>query len=243
MLSASFLLTESTTTFHQWAAHPNFWPTQANLREWWQHMDPASATVLILGGLVFLFSGFKVHRILIALTAAALGAYLGAGFGDRGGQFWVGFLGGLLLFGLLAWYFTSFAAAVLGSIVGALLGAALWQMAGLDPKLAWSGAATGAVALGLLCFIIFRISVIVFTSLQGSIMFVLGSLGMAYFYPALQPTIDHTLHNRPFVLPSVVLTLALTGLIYQYLKAPGHGGKSSGNKSSSEKATAKSGKD
>ena len=227
MLSPMLLAT-STLTLHQWLVHPSFWPTQAHLRDWCQTLDPGSAALLIITGAFSLFSGYKSHRLLIALTTAAIGGYLGAGHAERYNMFYVGMACGAVLLGLLGWYFTNLSAAALGAICGALVGSAVWQMAGLDPHFAWSGALTGAVALGLLCFIIFRVSVIIFTSLQGAIMLVLGILGMAAYYPNLRDNINNSLSNGPYLLPTMILGLALLGVSYQYLKSSG--GKSGSSK-------------
>src|SRR5690606_29242359 len=109
----------------------------------------------------------------------------------------------------------------IGAICGAMLGASLWQMANLDPRFAWSGALTGAVALGLLCFIVFRISVILFTSLQGAVMLVLGVLGLAYQYSFARPTIESSVNQWPYFLPALVFGLMAIGLTYQFVKGPG----------------------
>jgi hypothetical protein len=218
------------TSFWDYFFHPAALPRANDLHTWCQDMDPLSAALLIIGGLVFLLSGFKMHRLLLATTGAVLGACLGGGLGQRYGLLWAGLAVGLLLLGVAAWYITAGAAAVLGAIVGAFAGAAVWYMSKLDPVYAWSGALTGAVALGLLSFILFRISVILFTSMQGALMLVLGILGMGYHYPAIRPMVDNSLNSWPYFLPVTVLTLMLTGLAYQHMKGPGGGagGKSGG---------------
>ncbi len=220
-----FILAQTTTTVHQWAVHPTFWPTRADFVMWCQNMDPVTGAVLIMGGLVFLFSGFKSHRLLIGLTGAVVGAYVGAGISLKYSlPLMAGIPTGALILGVVSFYMTAWAAGGLGAICGALLGASIWSMCNLDPRFAWSGALTGAVALGLLCFIIFRMSVIVFTSMQGSAMFLLGTLGLAYHYAFIRPAIDHALGSGPFVLPAVILGLMMTGVVYQYMKGPGGGG-------------------
>ena len=74
------------------------------------------------------------------------------------------------------------AIAVMGGLFGAILGASLWRLFNLDPTFAWAGAATGLVALGLLSFILFRGCIMMYTSLQGSVMLIFGILGLVYNY-------------------------------------------------------------
>ena len=235
------LLAESSATLHQWLSHPTSWPTMVELRTWCQNMDAGTAALLILAGMVVLFAGYKMHRLLVALTFAVAGGYLGAGLMAHTGMFWIGMAAGAIIVGVVGWFFTAWSAAALGAVCGALLGAAVWKMANLDPAYAWSGALTGAVALGLLSFIIFRISVILFTAMQGSVMLVLGMLGMAYRYDALRPRLNDSLSATPMILPGMVLVLMLMGLGYQYLKSPaGKGGASSGGGKAPARATSDS---
>lgn len=229
-------------TAHEYMVKPDYWPSAHDFLTWCQNMDPITGAMLILGGTLFLFSGFKMHRFLVGLTGAVLGAYIGAGICMRGGwPLYIGIPIGALILGLVAWYITAWAAAGIGAICGALLGAAIWGMADLDPQYAWSGALTGAVTLGLLCFITFRISVMLFTSLQGAVMLVLGVLGLAYQYSFARPTLEGSVNHWPYLLPCLVFGLMVTGLIYQYMKGPGGSGKtaaagaSSGSKKPAKK--------
>lgn len=228
-----------TQTVHGYMQNPTSIPNRNEVHNWCQHMDSLTAALLIVGGLVFLLSGYKLHRILLALTGAVLGAYIGGRLGGQYGLQWPGLAIGLLLLGLAAWYVTAWSAAVLGALVGALLGAAVWNMTGQNPAFAWSGALTGAVTLGLLSFIIFRISVILFTSFQGAVMLVLGILGMAYTYEALRPSLDRSLGSSPYILPGSIVGFMLAGLLYQYMKGPAGGGGSSGSSAKAPAAAKK----
>ena len=223
MMPLSFLL--QARTVHEFLIMPNYWPSLSDFVIWCENMDHITFAVLILGGYLFLFSGFKMHRLLIGLTGGVAGAYTGAGICMRSGlPVYVGIIVGAAVLGVAAWYLTAWAAAAVGAICGALLGASLWKMFNLDPQFVWSGALTGAVALGLLCFIIFRISVMLFTSLQGAVMLVLGVLGLAYQYPFVRPTLESSIRHWPFILPALILGLMAIGLGFQYFKGPGGGG-------------------
>lgn len=215
-----FLAEAEAATIHDYLTHMSFWPSEANFLTWCKNLDPASASLLIVGGIIFLFSGFKMHRMLITFTAAILGAYIAGGLSLRFGMLWIGLVVGAIVCGVLGWYLTALLAAAIGAGCGSLVGASIWNMAGLRPDFAWSGALTGAVTFGLLSFIIFRLSVIVFTCLQGSTMLVLGSLGMAYKYPSIVKSLDQVLEGKPMVLPIVLVGLALTGMLFQYIKGP-----------------------
>jgi hypothetical protein len=230
-----FVLAEQTRTLHEWLSHPNYLPNYDDVMRWCHRMDPGSAALLLVLGIVFLLFGFTIYRALIALTAAILGAYLGFGLTEKMQNMApIGLAVGAVVFGAVAWVWTNWIAAVIGAIIGGLLGSAIWQLAGLSPAFAWSGALTGAVFLGLLCFVLFRISVIVYTSLQGAVMLAFGAMGMAYKYDAAGSFVDARMSAWPMLLPVTVLVLMLCGISYQYLKAPaGQGGGGGRSKSGS----------
>ncbi|HSU68035.1 MAG TPA: hypothetical protein VLJ39_14255 [Tepidisphaeraceae bacterium] len=203
-----------------WFKPPEHWPAQTDLIAWCQHMGPGLAALLIALGIVYLLFGFKLFRVLMMLNAAALGAALGFGLGQRTE---IGFAL-MVLCGFVAaaitWPMMKWAVAVLGGIAGALLGASVWQTFGLDPSFAWSGALTGLVLFGLLSFIIFRGSVTMYMSLQGAAMLIFGVLGMVCKYEQIAPKVTHTMAIRPFLLPMAVIIPAIIGMLYQQSDSP-----------------------
>jgi hypothetical protein len=95
------------------------------------------------------------------------------------------------------------------------LGATLWRSAGLDVGFIWTGAAIGMIACGLLCFIIFKGSVMTYTSLQGSVMLIFGILGLVYNYKPVAEAITKGLTVKPFLLPLAIFIPTVLGLLYQ----------------------------
>jgi hypothetical protein len=100
----------------------------------------------------------------------------------------------------------------------------------LQPDLCWAGALTGLILFGLLSFILFRGSVMMYTSLQGSVMLVFGILGLIYKYQSIAPTVTDKMTLKPFLLPLTIFVPALLGVVYQQTQfagaeAGGGGGK------------------
>ena len=202
-------------TWPEWFRPPAHWPAQGDLIGWCQHMGPGLAALLIALGIVYLLFGYGMFRPLMMLNAAAIGAAIGFGLGQRteiGFALMVlcGFVAAAITWPLMKW-----AVAVMGGIFGALLGASIWQTFGLDPVFAWSGALTGLVLFGLLSFIIFRGSVTMFMSLQGAAMLIFGLLGMLCKYEQIAPKVTHTMTLKPFILPMAVIIPAVIGMLYQ----------------------------
>ncbi|MBC8107925.1 MAG: hypothetical protein H7Z14_15155, partial [Anaerolineae bacterium] len=103
----------------------------------------------------------------------------------------------------------------------------LWRSCNLEPHLAWAGALIGLVAFGMLSFILFKTSVMMFTSLQGAVMLTFGILGLVFKYQSITPQIVQHLQVKPFLLPLAIFIPTILGLIYQQHQA-NEGATSSG---------------
>lgn len=218
-----------TDVFIGWAQLPTHWPGQGDLLHWCQTMGPAIAALLILAGVIYLLFGVYMFRVLVMLNAALLGAYLGALLGSHGRAPAAGaFLGGFTA-AAITWPLMKHAVAVMGALFGAILGASLWRTCGLEPQYAWAGGMTGMVGFGMLTFILFRGSVMMFTSLQGAVMLVFGILGLIYKYQDLAPSVTDHITFQPFILPSIIFIPAILGLIYQQTQYGGGGGGGGGS--------------
>jgi len=114
-----------------------------------------------------------------------------------------------------------YAVMIMGGIFGAALGASLWRQANLQPDLTWAGAMSGLIFFGMLSMILFRGSVILYTSLQGSVMLVFGILALLYKYQSMAPDVTAVFSKRAFILPTAVMIPALIGLLYQQAMHPG----------------------
>ena len=107
------------------------------------------------------------------------------------------------------------AVSIMGGLFGAMLGASLWRSAGLEVGFIWTGALMGLIFCGLLCFIIFKGSVMAYTSLQGSVMLIFGLLGLVYNYKPIAEAITKGLAVKPFLLPLAIFIPTVLGLLYQ----------------------------
>lgn len=191
------------------------WPMQTDLLQWCQTMTPAAATILVMGGIIYLLFGIHIYRWLVMLNAAILGGAIGGGIGERAGSAIAGALVGAFIAAALTWPMLKYAVAAMGGIFGALLGASLWRSANLEPNLMWAGALTGLIGFGLLSFVLFRGSIMMYTSLQGSVMLIFGILGLIYKYQELGPKVTENMTLKPFLLPILIFIPATVGLIYQ----------------------------
>ena len=71
---------------------------------------------------------------------------------------------------------------MLGALSGAILTGGVWLAGGLPEELAWAGGLAGLIAGGMMSFIVFKAAVVLFTSLGGSTLTVVGILAILYRY-------------------------------------------------------------
>lgn len=204
---------------------PTTWPHQHDLLIWSQQMTPAVAAGLILLGIVYMLFGIQIFRGLVLLNAAVVGGYIGAALGGQGDAATIGAVIVGVAAAAIAWPTMKYAVAIMGGIFGALLGASIWRAVGLDPNLEWAGALVGLIGFGMLSFVLFRGSVMMYTSLQGSFMLVFGILGLIYQYSGAAKQVSEHLRFQPVLLPAAIFIPALLGLIFQQHNAtPAEGG-------------------
>ncbi len=205
---------------HLTVSLPSHWPAQTDLLTWCQTMTPGTAAILLVMGVVFLMFGWYMYKWLVTLNAALFGAYIGAYLGSHTNDAIAGALIGGFTAAAASWPLMKWAVAVMGGLFGAALGASVWRSFNLDPQFAWAGGMSGLLFLGMLNFILFRGSVIMYTSLQGAVMLIFGALGLIYKYQSIAPMLTDNMTSRAFILPAAIFVPAMFGLIYQQMNYP-----------------------
>lgn len=194
---------------------PKTWPQQTDLLSWCQQMTPGVAALLIILGIIYLLFGYQIFKGLVLVNAAIVGAYVGANLCGDGDPVGVCAVIGAVVAAAIAWPTMKYAVALMGGFFGAMLGASLWRTMILPPNLVWAGALVGLMGFGLLSFILFRGSVMMYTSLQGAFMMVFGILGLIYQYREFAADVTTHLKVEPYWLPAAIFIPAVLGLIFQ----------------------------
>jgi len=189
-------------------------------------------------GVVFLLFGFRTYKFVVVFNCVALGFWCGSQLGAKAQIAMVAAIVGAVVCGTLAWPLMKYAVALCGGLVGAAVGMVLWAHFDHPPHLAWAGGLAGLILLGMLSFLLFKTSVILFSCLQGAAMLVLGA--SAIIINCCTPwrqAVSYDLNNKPILMPLLVLAVALLGLIFQQQKhgllghegGPKPGGSSGGS--------------
>jgi hypothetical protein len=195
-------------------------PHQGDILAWCQSMSPGIAALLIMVGIVYLLFGLKIFKAIVLVNASILGAYLGAVLGatinQRSETVIACALLGAFTAAAASWPAMKYSVALMGGIFGALLGASIWRTVNLEPQLVWAGALVGLIGFGMLSFILFRGSLMMYTSLQGAIMLIFGILGLIYKYQQVGPQLSSHLQVQPLLLPIAIFIPAVVGWIFQH---------------------------
>lgn len=195
---------------------PSHWPATVDLLTFCRTVGPGESALLILVGVVYLLFGINMFKILVMLNVALMGAALGAMMGSHAGSEMPGAIVGGVSGAALCFPFMKYAVALIGGLAGIVVGGGLWRVTSLPPDLFWAGALCGCVLFGLLSFVIFKVCVMTYTSLQGAGMVVIGALGLMMKYPSFGLSVSKMLTLKPFVLPVAIFIPTLLGLIYQH---------------------------
>lgn len=142
------------------------------------------ALTFISFGSVCLFYGWRVFKILVTICFGLLGLALGIWANNQligGNVIWLSLIC-TVFFAVLSIPFMRWGVTLLGAISGGILTAGVWLGGGLPEQYVWAGGLVGFIAGGMMSFIVFKAAVILFTSLGGSTLTVVGILAILYSY-------------------------------------------------------------
>jgi hypothetical protein len=174
------------------------------------------AAVVTAVGVACVFRGYKWHKLVVVLLSLMLGFAVGRMISQDVGKSTVVAISLGVLLAAIASPLLKYAVAVFAGIAGAGIGATAWSFFSPgETAMAWAGAGMGFITLALLSFIFFRIVVIIFTSVGGAAMMVMGSIALLLHIDSVSVQVREQLSLHPGVLPLVVVTAAVLGIVHQ----------------------------
>jgi hypothetical protein len=176
------------------------------------------AMTFISFGVVCLLYGWRVFKILVIISFGLVGLGLGIMLGDKiqgESSRILGGLIGLAVMAAVAVPLMRWAVSLLGALAGGLLTSGIWYAAGLNEKYIWAGALIGLIAGGMISFIVFKVAVMLFSSLGGSALIVAGVFALLYLYPETSKDIKDLVYENKWFLPVALMAPTAVGLIVQ----------------------------
>jgi len=177
------------------------------------------ALTFISFGAVCLMYGWRIFKLLVvisfALVGMAGGVIAAAKISGENHQMLGGFAG-LVLFAVISIPLMRWAISILGAVAGGILTAGLWYAFELPEQYIWAGALVGIVAGGMIAFITLKHAIMLFSSLGGSTLVVVGLLAMLYLYPDTTDQVKELVFNKKWFLPVVLTIPTAIGFILQH---------------------------
>ena len=176
------------------------------------------ALTFISFGVVCLLYGWRVFKILVIISFALIGMLLGIAISSRiGGQNQqiIGAIIGLVLMALVSVPLMRWAVSILGAVAGGIITSGVWYACGLPEQYIWAGGLVGFVAGGMISFIVFKIAIMLFSSLGGSALVVTGLLALLYLYSPTAEDIQTIIFDHKWFLPVAVSVPTAIGMLIQ----------------------------
>jgi hypothetical protein len=177
------------------------------------------AIIAISFGIVYLLYGWRIFKVLAVICFGMIGLFGGMYFGERvDNALWGGIIG-LIVLAIVSIPLMKWSICILGALAGGTLTAAVWYAFELPQLYMWAGGAVGLVAGGMISFIIFKIAVMLFTSLGGSITMMAGVLALLHQFQAISDpnttAIYDYVHLQSWFLPVVLILPTVIGVYTQ----------------------------
>ncbi len=188
----------------------------------WQEisrLENLEAVTFISFGAVCLLYGWRVFKILVVINFGLLGLMMGMTVVEKINGLNNQLMGGLVGMGVMAVLsvpLMRWAVSILGAVAGGILTSGIWYACGLDDKYIWVGGLVGVVAGGMISFIIFKIAVILFSSMWGSGLMVVGFLAVLHNYSRTAEFVQRLVFNVKWFLPTMLTVPMVIGIILQH---------------------------
>jgi len=187
----------------------------------WDHITSLGfleALTFISFGAVCLMYGWRVFKVLVVISFALLGLGIGLVVGGKimgeNNQIWTGLIGLVLLAGV-SLPLMRYAVSILGAIAGGVVTSGIWYGCGLTEKYIWAGALIGIIAGGMISFIVFKVAIMLFSSLGGSTLMVVGILALLYQYQPTHEQVEYVVFKNKWFLPLALMAPTAIGLLIQ----------------------------
>lgn len=178
-------------------------------------VNVVAAGILLVVGVLCVLNGYRWHRWVVVICALLAGIGLGLLLSAHMNERYIVAAALGLLCAVIAHPLLRFAVAAFGAATGAFVGANIWTAMGYAPETYWTGAAMGAIVLGMASFIMFKHVVVLFTSISGASLLVLGTITLALNVPTLEGQVRDSLMGNHLLVPLLVSVAAMIGLVLQ----------------------------
>ena len=188
----------------------------------WQQITSLTwfqALIAVSCGAVYLLYGWRIFKVLAVVCFAMLGLVVGMHLGEIIGSILWGGVIGLVSLAALSIPLMRWAVSILGAVAGGIITGGIWYSIGLPEQYLWAGAIIGIIAGGMMSFIVFKVSVMLFSSLGGAMLIVVGMLALLHLFEQakVDPTdfIQALVNGQKWFLPVILIFTTAVGVVIQ----------------------------
>ena len=174
------------------------------------------AAVVVTVGILCVFNGYRWHKWVIAILAFFCGLGLGYTLSQHLGRSTVVAVAVGGLCAIVATPLLRITVAIFGGITGAFIGANTWTALEVNPPDAhWAGAVIGFIVVAMASIILFRLGVVLFTSVGGAVMAICGGITLLLHVPAWEGAVRESLTANEMLVPMLLLVATVSGFVIQ----------------------------
>lgn len=175
-----------------------------------------NAAVAVVLGVLCVLNGYRWHKWVMVVLAFFGGYLIGTLLSQHMGRSAIIAVSLGLLFAIVAGPMLKVVVAIFAGITGAFIGANVWSAVGSVPgDMSWAGAAMGFIVLAMASLIVFRLVVVLSTSIGGAAMIVFGGITLLLQVPDWEQGVRSGLSDHTLMIPLLVLVAAAGGFVLQ----------------------------
>ena len=179
-------------------------------------MPLIAACVCVIVGVLCVLNGYRWHKWVVVILAFLGGLALGQLLSEQLGRSHVVAIAVGLLCAIVATPLLKVAVALFGGLTGAFIGGNAWTAVSAAPAdLHWAGAAMGFILLAMTSLVLFRLVIVLFTSVGGAAMGVFGGVTLLLHVPAWETSVRASLTSNQLLIPLLVTVAAVGGFVLQ----------------------------
>lgn len=174
------------------------------------------AGVFVVVGLLCVLNGYKWHRWVIVILAFMGGVLLGNMLSLEADKSAIMAVALGALCAIVATPLLKVTVAIFGGLTGAFIGANAWTaFNSAQADFHWAGAAMGFIIMAMASFLLFRLVIVVFTSVGGATMIIFGGITLLMQVESWKPAVRNALSNNHMIIPLLLAVAAVGGFVLQ----------------------------
>jgi hypothetical protein len=175
----------------------------------------AAGFPMVVGGVAFMFFGWRMWKLCVVLSFGLLGAVIGANISGPSADQWMYAACGAAVLGVLSYWPVNVSVSLLGGMIGSGIVTAAVAQLGLSGGTLWAAAGVGMIAFTAYSYLNRQYIVIIVTAFLGAILLMSGLTTWIMNLPGLYGTLRSMATGSVVVLPFMLMVPTIMSSFYQ----------------------------